>query len=261
MQNFGRIKNTFNHLLVEGITNKTNENKAIFKKFMKAIKESRILKTQFNVYYDIEKKTEPNEMKSAEFVRESISLMNQFSKEDILAENKKLVDILEKHNITIDDNDYPNYELHENINNLILTKRNSKNVNSIVESLGKVINHIKENIVEDKKIRNNDIMPNSFVGNLMVEKFNERYSELTDKERNVIKRIIESDSTGKKALLQELTTECIDLVNSRLGESNDVTEKEALLNVKEVLLTLEYTEDTFINNVGKIIELKKAFDV
>lgn len=261
MQNFGKIRDTFNNLLVEGIANKTDKNKKIFGKFVRAIKESNILKTQFNLYYDIEKKVESSEIKSAEFVRESISLMGQFSPEKIISENNKLLDILNKHGIPLIEGDYPNCELHENISKVIFTKKNSKTVNTIVESLGKIISYVTTNINEVNNNWKNDLMPNSFIGDMMVEKFNDRYSGITENEKNVIKRIVESNSSDRKKILHELGDECLQLINSRLSESSELSEKEALLNVKEALLTLEYTDETFIGDVGRIIELKKAFDV
>lgn len=261
MQNFGKIKNTFNTLLVEGIADKSKENKAIFGQFVRAIKESKILKAQFNVYYDIEKKAEPNELKSSEFVKESISLLGQFKKEDIIAENKKLVAILEKYKINVLEDAYPTGELHENISNLIFTKKTSSSMDSIVESLEKVITHVKQNVVEVKeKTWKNEILPNSFVGNIMMEKFNNKYDDLTGDERGLVKSIVESDENGKKELLKNLTAECMGLINTRLAESDSVAEKEALLNVKEALLTMEYTNEGFIGDVSRIIELKKAFN-
>lgn len=259
MQNFGKIKNIFNDLLVEGIANKTNENKAVFSKFVKTIRESDILKTQFNIYYDIEKKVEPSEYKSYEFVKESIGLMKKFKRNDIISENQKLIDILKNNKINYNENKvYPNDNLYENISSLIF-KNNYKGIDGSIEQLGVVVDYVKENSI--KVVGSNDFLPNSFVGNLMVEKFNAKYTELTDDEKSLLKTIVEGNSNDRKKLLENLSNECVGLVNNRLIESNDTTEKEALLNVKEVLLTLEYTDDTFISNIGKIIELKKAFDV
>lgn len=260
MQNFGKIKNTFNTLLVEGIADKTKENKIIFGKFVRAIKESSILKTQFNVYFDIEKKVESNELKSSEFVKESISLLSKFKKEDILAENKKLINILKKHNLVVLDESYPTEQLHKNISNLIFTVKSSKNIDFIVESLEKVITYVKTNISEtNEKNWKNDFLPNSFVGSLMVEKFNSKYSDLNEDERKLIKTILESDDKGKELILKESIKECIVLINERLINTNS-DEKEALLNVKEALLTMEYTNKTFNGDITRIIELKKAFN-
>jgi hypothetical protein len=47
MQNFGKIKNIFNNILIEGIVKKDDNSKKLFKRYIKTIKESEILKNQF----------------------------------------------------------------------------------------------------------------------------------------------------------------------------------------------------------------------
>jgi hypothetical protein len=52
MQNFGNIKNIFNNLLAEGLTKKDVKSKKLFQKYIKTIKESEVLKTQFLILLD-----------------------------------------------------------------------------------------------------------------------------------------------------------------------------------------------------------------
>ena len=56
MQNFGKIKNAFNGLLVESFVGNQNTDKNLFKTYIKAIRENEGLKTQFLVYNNIENK-------------------------------------------------------------------------------------------------------------------------------------------------------------------------------------------------------------
>ena len=58
MQNFGKIKNHFNSLLVEAIATKDEKKKKLFKEYVKAIKNDEILKAQFLIYNNIEDKSE-----------------------------------------------------------------------------------------------------------------------------------------------------------------------------------------------------------
>ena len=58
MQNFGNIKNIFNNLLAEGLTKKDVKSKKLFQKYIKTIKESEVLKTQFLIYENIENKVD-----------------------------------------------------------------------------------------------------------------------------------------------------------------------------------------------------------
>jgi hypothetical protein len=255
MQNFGRLKTTFNNLLVEDISNKTSEHKNIYKEFLKTLKESNILKTQFNVYYNIENKNEIDEFKASEFIKENINLLNNFSKKEIVNENKKLKSILSKYKINLVESDYNRSDLHDDITTLIFR---NKNVDSIVESLSNIVKYNKTNLI-NKSSLNESIPPNSFIGNLMVEKFNEKYSNLNDYEKKILKTIFESNLEKKKEILVNLKNECTELVNKKLIGNDNLLEKETLLNVKESLLGIEYVEETFKTNISKLIELKKAF--
>jgi hypothetical protein len=49
MQNFGKIKNAFNELVSEGIAAKDIKSQNLFKKYIKAVRESKILKTQLKL--------------------------------------------------------------------------------------------------------------------------------------------------------------------------------------------------------------------
>src|ERR1035437_8833005 len=106
MQNFGKIKNTFNGILVEGMVLKNDTKKQLFQKYVKAIKESDILKTQFLVYNNIENKIEADPSVANFFVLENVKLLWKFKSEDVIKENKKLVslsaDILGKINDVYD---------------------------------------------------------------------------------------------------------------------------------------------------------------
>ena len=55
MQNFGKIKNAFSEILAEGIASNDVAKKKLFKQYVKTLRESDILKTQFLVYENIEK--------------------------------------------------------------------------------------------------------------------------------------------------------------------------------------------------------------
>ncbi len=90
MKNFGFIKTIYNDMLSEAISNKDVKRKKIFKTYIKKLKENEVLRTQFLIYKNIESKIEENETRIIEYIKENISLMNKFSKKQILNSNKKL---------------------------------------------------------------------------------------------------------------------------------------------------------------------------
>ena len=250
MQNFGKITNAFNGVLAEGLVTQGTNNKQIFKKYIKTIKENEVLKTQFLVYNNIENKVETNELKAILFLQENIALLSKFSKEELLEANKLLVQpILES---TSDD--YPNQKLHEDIATLIFTEKNSKNIDAIVEATANIIDYMKNN--KEKEVKESIELPNSMLSTIMVDKYNEKYATLDESEKAVLKALIDSDDEKKKEVYSTTIRECIDLINEKLKESS-LEAKDKLLKVKDKLLNdkQEINED-FVKNISKLVELR-----
>jgi hypothetical protein len=251
MQNFGKIKNSFNELLVEGIAKKKDSNKELFKKYVKTLKENKALKTQFLVFNNIENKVEPNELKASLFLEENINLVKKFNKKDLLEANKKLASIINQST-----EEYELVKLHENITTLIFSDNSSKNIDKIVEAKSEVIEFIKNNKV--KEITESLDLPNSVLTTIMVGKFNDKYSPLDESEKKVLKTLIESNPEQKKEIYSTMVRECIDMINSKLEESN-IDVKDKLLRVKDKLLNdkQEINED-FVKNISKLINLRES---
>jgi len=249
INNFGIIKNTFNNILVEGIITKNEPSKKLFKDYIKTIKESEILKTQFIVYSNIENKIESDVSKATLFVKENIELFSKFKKGDIIKENNKLKDLLGSNDIIHEKN-----ELYENLNTLILSDKKAENIDSIVESTTKIVDYILNNKSRDNFERID--LPNSVITSLMVEKYNQKYSSLDESEKNILKTLISSDENGKKDMYSKLIRECIDLVNAKLN-TDDLEIKDKLLKVKDKLLSdNQEINENFIKNISKLAELK-----
>ena len=251
MQNFGKIKNAFNGILVESFVGDKESNKNIFKTYIKTIRENEALKTQFLVYNNIENKIEENEFKANLFLQENITLLNKFSKKDLLEANMKLAK-----SISIENESYEKQELHENLSELIFLKKTSKNIDAIVEATSKIIIHMKNNKL--KLVKEAIELPNSMLSTIMVEKYNERYSTLDENEKEILKVLIESTDDQKQEVYKKTLKECIDLINENLKEA-DLNAKDKLLQVKEKLLndTIEVNEN-FFKNISKLVELKSS---
>jgi hypothetical protein len=93
---------------------------------------------------------------------------------------------------------------------------------------------------------------------ILVDKYNERYSSISESEKNLLRVLIDLDSTKKEEVYLTTLRECIDMVNERLVGSSAET-KDKLLNVKDKLLNdkKEINED-FVNNISKLIALKDS---
>ncbi len=252
MQNFGKITNAFNGVLVEGLVTEDTNNKQLFKKYIKTIRENEALKTQFLVYNNIESKVETNEFKANLFLQENIALLNKFSKEELVNANKKLSE-----SVSIEEGvSYPNDKLHEDIATLIFTEKNPKTIDAIVEATANVIAYMKNN--KEKEVNEAIELPNSMLSTIMVEKYNEKYSTLDESEKAVLKALIGSDDEKKKEVYSTTLRECIDLIDEKLKESS-LEAKDKLLRVKDKLLNdkQEINED-FVKNITKLVDLRSS---
>ena len=249
-KNFVRIKSVFNNLLSEGVIEKNETKKGLFKEYLKAIKENEILKTQFLVYTNIENKVENDAAKATQFVKENIELFSKFTKKQILESNSKLVQIILFENEAIDER----AELYENISTLIFTPRTASSIDTIVEATSKVVEYILDH--KAKAVVEAIELPNSMLSTMMVDKYNEKYASLDESEKQVLKVLIESTDEEKKEVYSTTLRECIDLINEKL-DTSDLDAKDKLLRVKDKLLNdkQEINED-FFKNISKLVELR-----
>jgi len=255
MQNFGIINETFKNILADSIVAKDEKGKRVFKKYVKTLKENRVFRTQYNIYSKLENKVETDKFKSAEYVKESIKVLEGLSKKAILGENAKLVAYLTKFGYEISKDDYPHKKLHESIHSLVVGKRSSKNLDSITESTFYVNDYINNNTKTIISESNNFYHPGS-LGVELVKKFNDRYSgKLNESEKKVFKVVTRGTEEDRKELYNSMTLECVDLVNEQLKECN-IDEKDKLLQVKDKLLRFKYNKENFISEISKIVNLR-----
>jgi hypothetical protein len=250
VKNFGKIKNAYNTILIESITSKKDENKILFKNYLKKIKEYEILREEFLVYNNIENKVETDRFKATEYVKESIALLTKYPKQSIIESNFGLF----SGDTTIELGvDYDNKDLHEAITTLIFTDKKANTLDIILEATDKVVDYIMNN--KPREIVENLDIPNSMLLSLSVNTFNEEYKDLNESEKTLISMLIDSTPEEKNNFIKEMNAECLTLINSRLTES-DINAKEKLLSVKERLLNQKYNDESFNTDVIKLIQLK-----
>lgn len=251
LKNFGKIKNVYNTILVESISSKDN-NKSTFKNYIKTIKNDEILKEQFLIYTNIENKIESDRFKATEYVKESIGLLLKYPKQAIIESNTKLIS-----DIAFEfDTDYDKKELHEAISTLIFTDKKANTLDTIMEATDVVVNYIINN--KGKEVNENLNVPNSLLLSLSVDKFNEEYSNIDENEKKLLQVILNDDSAEKETLYKGYIEECITSINDKLVNENDLDIKNKLLNAKDKLLKFSFNNDTFNNDITKILTLRKS---
>lgn len=257
MKNFGKIKNAFNNVLVEGIAQNDKKDKALFNQYIKLIKESEILKTQFLIYSNFETKVDTDLNSVNLFIGENFKLLEKYKHSDIIKENKKLISISDKVKNKIDEPyDEKLSNLHESISNLIFMKKSPSSVNSIVENISNISNYIMIN--EAKEVHEKVELPTSFLSGLLIDKFNEKYSDLNESKKEVIKSIFSTDNEEKLNLYSKIVKECIEIIDEKF-EVTDLETKDKLLRVKNKLLNdkLDITEN-YEKNIIKLVDLRET---
>ena len=124
------------------------------------------------------------------------------------------------------------------------------------------MDYIKNN--KPKEVNEAIELPLEILTNVMVDKYNERYSSLDESEKAVLKVLIESNDEQKKEVYSNILKECLELVNETLTkysgsdlDENELKTKDKLLRVKEKLLNdkVEINE-TFNVEISKLVELR-----
>ena len=251
MQNFGKIKNAFNDILVESILEKNIEKRKVVKRFIRAISESKILKAQFLIYNNIENRVDGDKFSANLFVTENINILSKFTKDAIEAENAKLVNMSQMVKTRLESS-YDKKDLHESITKLIFTKATPATVQEVTDNRLSIIKYINEN--KEKVVAKTPEIPTSLLANLAVDKFNEKYVDLTEDEHKVLNVILDSENDeARNNVFNETVRSCIDSVNIRLKEA---TNKEKLLDVKDKLLRTNFVKETFTEDITKLLDLK-----
>lgn len=250
IQNFGKLKNSFNVILSEGIVEKNEEKKNIFKKYVAAINENEILRIQFLVYNNLETLVETDKARVTTFIYENIGLFSKYTKKEIYEANEFLFSLADLKEQSSDKD-----VLYENISTLIFTEKKPTTILKRIDAIGNIVDYITNN--KPKQVNERIDLPNSLIASVMVEKYNEKYSSLTEQEKEFVKAIIDSDDEKKITIYTDIVRECIDLIDVNLKEEIDLVTKDKLLRVKDKLLNTktEINED-YVKNVSKLFELK-----
>lgn len=255
MENFGNIKDTFKNIIIESVIKKDNNGKKLFTKFIKTLKENKSLRDQYLIYKNLQSKKFDDVSIAKEYIKENINLLKRINKKDINEVTNNLLKILKGKKI-IKEND----QFYSLISFLTNTKKTPSNIDKINESYNKLVEFMVSNKNEDEKINVGVDIPPSVLTKLMVNKFNEKYSDLNESDKNFVRSILNGNKKEKEGVFNNLKKECIELIDGRLSESTDLDLKDKLLKVKDRLLNTNFDTDKFNDDIVKIYNLKETIN-
>jgi hypothetical protein len=259
---FGTIKNKFTQILIESHIKGDEKGKKLYKDFLKIIKEDETLRSHFIVYKNIENKTSKSEIEANEYLKENLTLLEKYRDvrgkkvKSITEGNHKLLNLLKKYGYKLDGK--PS-QLHECLHNLTTSVKDVSNINEIHESFETVKKWLttpKDNSDLNKNSNKKPVDANKFL-NIVVEKYNDKYSTISEEEKKIIKSILSENDSEKELLLKEMSEEVISIINKSLIDyRNNIEVKVKLLETKDVIRDLKYDKNSFKEDILKIYELK-----
>lgn len=257
--NFGKLKTIFTQHYIDSHLSGDNSGKDLYRNFIKTLNESEILKTQFIIYKNIEDKKFKSEISAVEYLKENLSLLGTFDKKQIVSENKKLYSLLKEFKspylkeFKLEDE---RNTLFESLNILTTKDKTVETINEIHNGFEVIKNQLLTDTIsinEDSHFVKENINVDKFL-ETVVTKYNEKYSEISESDKKLIKVLRTGDDTSKESLFKEMVSETILLVNNKLTENKqNIDIREKLLDVKENIFSLKSSTE----NITKLYNLKK----
>lgn len=260
--NFGFIKDGLVKSTTSLYLNESKINDDL-RSFLKIVKSSPILTLEYIIYKNLENKKISDDVSATRYIDENISLLNKFTKKEIIEENNKLNKFNKEYNVAKEKED-----LYESISVIILENTSDiiyKNVDKIHTAFENVLNHIKnnkENIIEENKSIFEEYKDKyinfDFIFNNVVNKFNEKYSHLSEGEKRVLKILIKEDESEKEKLFNSLISETKIKVDSMLKFEESPETGNKLQKVKEKINEMKFNKETLTDDIVKLNTLKES---
>ena len=252
MENFGNIKDTFKNIVVESVLRKDKEGKKVFSKFLKTLKENKTLSDQYLIYKNLQTKKFDDGGQAREYIKENITLLRNLNEGHIQKGNDYFLKLLKGVKI-IKEND----SFYNDISYLTKTKKTPSNIDKLNTSTNNIVRLMLEK--EDEVVVKESLeLPPSIITKLAVDKFNNRYSNISESEKEIIKTILNGNDEDKLNTFVKLKKGCIETIDKKLDESSDIDLKDKLLRVKHKLLNMTYSKEDSDNNISSIYELKES---
>lgn len=244
--------------------NLIEESKKLTTDFFSVVKSSPILQLEFKVFNNLENKHIADDLAATRYIDSNIKLFEVYTLDEIDAEREKLNKFLlegvvpEISNVEYDLN---RIDLYNAIDNLITESLNDYDkidVDTIHESFTLVLNHIKtprKQLVESVEEQHKDL--NEKVIEIAITKFNEKYDSLNEGDKNLLKRLIKSNSGEKKELLEEYRVDILTILENVNKKEVEDEKREKVLKAIKKISEIKYNSKTINDDIINFHEFKK----
>jgi len=243
---FGKIKQDINNILFESYSDK-NRFKMIFKEFYNILKNNKTIKEYYIVYSNIETKKFDDVSDATSYLNESLDYLKSLDGDFSLAHDFILKYKSEK--------TFAKETLLENIDTLLKDTKSN-----LIESRMSAKKYLVSHLLTKKSVSDNVVegtLPIKVYTNLIAKKFNKKYENLTEWEKDLIKSIISNDDAKLKTIEESIVKENLELVNNKIN-IGDTELKEKLSKVKLKLESYSSTDKK--DSIIKLIKLKSDLE-
>jgi hypothetical protein len=219
----------------------------IFKEFYNILKNNKTIKEYYIVYSNIETKKFDDVSDATSYLNESLDYLKSLDGDFSLAHDFILKYKSEK--------TFAKETLLENIDTLLKDTKSN-----LIESRMSAKKYLVSHLLTKKSVSDNVVegtLPIKVYTNLIAKKFNKKYENLNEWEKDLIKTIISNDDAKLKTIEESIVKENLELVNNKIN-IGDTELKEKLSKVK---LKLEnYSSEDKKDSIIKLIKLKSDLE-
>lgn len=253
MEKFGNLKDTFNKIIFESVIQKDKKGKKVFSKFLTTLKENKNLSDQFLIYKNLQSKKFETIDDAKEYVKENITLLKGLNENVLNKGNVFFKKLLGSKKIVTENDSF-----YSSIEYLVKTKKSPSNIEKMNECISNISNTMLIKEEKEETTYQKIDLPLNVVSDLALKKFNNRYSNLNESEKEILKTLLNGNEDEKMDVYKNLKKECVDSVNTKLNETTDISLKEKLLQVKDKILSMEFNTENLKEDIVKLYDLNKS---
>jgi len=243
---FGKIKQEINNILLESYSDK-NKFKTIFKEFYNILKNNKTIKEYYIVYSNIENKKFDDISDATSYLNENLDYLKSLD-----VDFSVVHDFILKYN---SDKTYVKETLLENIDTLLQDTKSN-----LIENRVSAKKYLVSHLLTHKSVSDNVVegtLPIKVYTNLIAKKFNKKYENLTEWEKDLVKSVLNNDDEKLKTIEESIIKENLELVNNKIN-IGDTELKEKLSKVKLKLESYSSTDKK--DSIIKLIKLKSDLE-
>lgn len=257
LRNFGEINYAVGYKVGQSYLNESlHETKNLFQEYLRTIRKNRILALEFAIYANLEGKHINEESQAYRYIDEHIQLLEGYTLKQINEANELLLpfaSICENQQLPAG-----KQELYNSIDALIRESRS--NSAQAIDRLHDAISVVREHLAREKQVQvatiqnEGELRPEErFDSALNV--FKDKYAHLSEGEKDIIVKMVSSDTETRRELFETIKAENQQLLESQIGDDKD-TNYQVYRCLHEIN-KMPFNEGTLMEDISKLLTLKQ----